>query len=156
MQESCIVILIKKNAQIHCRGLAAKVKKQTCFVPKIPSNWRPTWIQQMKLAAISCRGMTEYARFEHQKKSFGSTKHNRIHSCSFKSRMPTNTACLHRKRTLGLFDADPICYRNCCGIEQSITTSTPLSKSQFSYGKTPEDGTWVLILYSEHMKFFLQ
>ena len=138
-------------------GLLQKWKNKYVLCQKFPAIEGRPESSKWSLQQLAVGGMTEYARFEHQKNSFGSTRHNRIHSCSFKSRMPTNTACLHQKRTLRLFDADPICYRNCCGIEQSITTSTPLSKSQFSYGKTPEDGTWVLrILYSEHMKFFLQ
>ena len=33
-----------------------KKKNKHILCQKNPSNWRPTWIQQMKLAAISCRG----------------------------------------------------------------------------------------------------
>lgn len=122
MPGSCIEILIKEKAQIQrCRELAAKWKKQTFSAQKNPSNWRLTWIQQMKkLAAISCKGNDKICTVWTPKKLSRSTRHDRIHSCCFKSRMLTHTACLHQKRRKGCLVLIPICYRNCCGTEQSI------------------------------------
>ena len=103
------------------QGACCKVKKTNIFCQKNPSNWRLTWIQQMKkLAAISCKGNDKICTVSTPKKLSRSTRHDRIHSCCFKSRMLTHTACLHQKRRKRLFVVDSICYRNCCGTEQSI------------------------------------
>lgn len=46
-------------------------------------------------------------------------RHNRIHICPFESRMLNHLNCI-KKGEQSLFDIDSICYRNCCGTEQSI------------------------------------
>lgn len=126
MPESCIEILTKENAQIQwCRELAAKWKKQTFSAKKNPSNWRLTWIQQMKkLAAISCKGNDKICTVWTTKKLSRSTRHDRIHSCCFKSRMLTHTACLHQKRRKGCLVLIPFATETAVELNRAYTTST--------------------------------
>lgn len=124
MQESSIPKLIKEKCT-NPTSQGACCKNENMFSArnkkKTPTNRRPTWIQQRKKLLIQWQAVrvTKYAWFAHQKIWSGSTRHNRIHICSFESR----TWTLHvriKKGEQSLFDADSICYRNSCGTEQSI------------------------------------
>lgn len=156
MPESCIEILTKENAQIQwCRELAAKWKKQTFSAKKNPSNWRLTWIQQMKkLAAISCKGNDKICTVWTTKKLSRSTRHDRIHSCCFKSRMLTHTACLHQKRRKGCLVLIPFATETAVELNRAYTTSTSTFEIESFIWQNIEDGTCVLIQYSQYVMFF--